>query len=63
MSVYIAHRRETSNAMDAPVHCELKRLHRLSQTVSANHRIPQAVRQGILDRHTSHTESLSPVGG
>jgi len=30
---------------------------RLSETVLANDRIPQAVRQGIPDRRTSHTES------
>ena len=30
---------------------------RLSKTVLANDRIPQAVRQGIPDRRTSHTES------
>jgi len=40
----------------------LKRLQRLSETVRANNRIPQAVRQGIPDRRTSHTESLSAIG-
>jgi len=34
----------------------------LSETVRANNRIPQAVRQGIPDRRTSHTESPSAVG-
>ena len=40
----------------------LKRLQRLSETVRANNRIPQAVRQGIPDRRTSHTESPSAMG-
>ena len=59
MSIYIVHRRETSNALNASVRCEQKRLQRLSETVPANNRIPQAVRQGIPDRRTSHTESPS----
>jgi len=53
------HRREISNALNASVRCEQKRLHKLSETVPANNLIPQAVRQGIPDRRTSHTE---PVG-
>ena len=38
------------------------RLQRLSETVPANNRIPQAVRQGIPDRRTSHTEIPSAIG-
>jgi len=34
----------------------------LSETVSAKNRIMQAVRQGIPDRRTSHTESPSAIG-
>jgi len=34
----------------------------LFETVPANNRIPQAVRQGIPDRRTSHTESASAIG-
>ena len=45
-SIYIAHRRETANALNASVRCEQKRLQGLSETVSANIRILQAVRQG-----------------
>ena len=56
------HRRETSNALNASVRCKQKRLKRLSETVPANNRIPQAVRQGIPDRRTSHTESPSAIG-
>ena len=55
-------RRETSNALNASVRCEQKRLQRLSETVLANNRIPQAVWQGIPDRRTSHTESQSAIG-
>ena len=51
-----------SNALNASVCCEQKRLQKLSETVPANNRIPQAVRQGIPDRRTSHTESPSPIG-
>jgi len=58
----MAHRRETSNALDASVRCEKKRLKRLSKIVPANNRIQQAVRQVIPDRRTSHTESLSAIG-
>ena len=47
--VYIAHRRETSNALNASVRCEQKRLQRLSETVPANNRVTQVVRQGIPD--------------
>jgi len=61
MSSYIAHPRKTSNALNASVHCEQKRLQRLSETVPANIRIPQAVRQGIPDLRTSHREA-SPSG-
>jgi len=60
-SIYIARRHETSNALNASVRCEQKRLQRLSQTVPANNRIPQAVWQGIPDRRTSHTESPSAI--
>jgi len=42
--------------------CEQKRLQRLSETVPFNNRILQAVRQGIPDRRTSHTESPSAIG-
>jgi len=38
-SIYIAHRRETSNALNASVRCKQKRLQRLSETVPANNRI------------------------
>jgi len=34
----------------------------LSETVPANNRILQAVRQGIPDRRTSHIESPSAIG-
>jgi len=34
----------------------------LYETVPANNRIPQAVRQGIPDRRTSHTEIPSAIG-
>jgi len=61
-SIYTAQRRETSNALNAPERCGQKRLQRLSETVPANNRILQAVRQGIPDRQTSHTESPSPIG-
>jgi len=60
--IYIAHRPETSNALNALVRCKQKRLQRLSETVPANNRIPQAVRQGIPDRQTSHIESQSAIG-
>ena len=55
------HRRETSNALNASVCCEQKRFRRSSETVPANNRIPQAVRQGIPDRPASHTESPSAI--
>ena len=42
----MAHRRETSNALDASVRCEKKRLKRLSKIVPANNRIAQAVPDG-----------------
>ena len=58
----MVHRRETSNALNASVHCEQKRLQRLSETVPINNQIPQAVRQGIPDRRTSHAESPSAIG-
>jgi len=60
--IYIAHRHETSNALNASLRCEQKRLQRLSETVPTNSRIPQAVRQGIPDRRTSHTESPLAIG-
>jgi len=40
----MAHRRATSNALNASVRCEQIRLQRLSETVRDNNRIPQAVR-------------------
>ena len=61
-SIYIAHRHETSNALNASVRCEQNCLQRLSETVLANNQITQAVRQGIPDRRTSHTESPSAIG-
>jgi len=60
-----SHRRETSNALNASVYVANRNsLQRLSKNVSvlAHNRIPQAVRQGILDQRTSHTESPSAVG-
>jgi len=60
--IYIAHHRETFNALNASVRCEQKRLQRLSETVPANNRIPQAVWQEIPDRRTSLTESPSAIG-
>ena len=42
-SIYMAHRRGTSNALNASVRCEQRRLQRLSETVPANNWIPQAV--------------------
>ena len=56
------HRRETSNALDASVRCEQKRLQRWSKIVSANNWITHADWQGIPDRRTSHTESPSVIG-
>ena len=56
------HRRETSNALNASIRCEQKRLQKLSENVPANNRIPQAVQQGIPDRRTSHTENPSAIG-
>jgi len=56
------HRRKTSNALNASVRCKQKRLKKLSETVPANNRIPQAVWQGIPDRRTSHTKSPSAIG-
>jgi len=47
---YIAHCRKTSNALNASVRCKQKCLQRLSETVPANNRIPQAVRYGIADQ-------------
>jgi len=47
--------------VDASVRRKQKRLQRLSKTVPANNRILQAVRQGIPDRWTSHTESPSAI--
>ena len=45
----------------ASVRCEQKRLQRLFETVPANNRIPQTVRQGMPDRRASHTESPSDI--
>jgi len=58
----MAHCHETSNAINASVRCEQKRLERLSETVPTNNWMPQAVRPGIPDRQTSHTESPSAIG-
>jgi len=55
------HRHETSNVLDTSGCCTQKHLQRLSETVPANNRIPQAVRQGIPDRRTSHTESPAAI--
>ena len=60
-SIYTAHRRETSDALNASVRCKQKRLQRLSETVLANNRIPQTVRQGIPDRRAGHTESPTAI--
>ena len=62
-SIYTAHRRETSDALNASVRCKQKRLQRLSETVPlpANNRIPQTVRQGIPDRRAGHTESPTAI--
>jgi len=62
MSIYIAYCRETSTTLNASVRCKQKRLQRLSETVPANNRIPQAVWQEIPDRPTSYTESPSVIG-
>jgi len=59
------HRRETSNALNASVRCEQKRLQRLSETVPANnHPILQAVRQGIPEVTVGLAEcnSILPLG-
>ena len=42
-SIYIVHRRETSNALNASVRCEQKRLQRLSETVPDSNRVTQVV--------------------
>ena len=55
----MVHRRETSNALNASVHCEQKHLQRLFETFPADNRIPQVVRQGIPDR--LFPDFLSPV--
>ena len=55
------HCRKTSNALNASVRCEQKRLQRLSETVPANNRITQAVGQGIPDQQGSHTECLLAI--
>jgi len=49
------------NALNASIRCEQKRLQRSSETVPANNRILQALRQGISDRRASHTESPSAI--
>ena len=58
MSSYIARPRKTSNALNATVRSEQKGLQRLSETVPANTRIPQAVRQGIQTDGPATTERL-----
>ena len=49
-SIYIKHHRETSNALNASVRCEQKRLQRLSETVPASNRISQAVNSRPMDQ-------------
>ena len=61
-SIYIAHRRETSNALNALVHCEQKRFQKLSETVPANNRIPQAVRQPAGNSRPMDQPHRKPVG-
>jgi len=48
--IYIAHRRETSNALNASVRCEQKRLKKLSETVPANNWIQQETAQLVLSQ-------------
>jgi len=61
MSIYIVHRRETSNALNASVRCKQKHLQRLSKTVPANNRILQDVRQEIPDQRDGHTKNPSTM--
>jgi len=56
MTIYIAHKRETSNALNALVRSKHKRFHMLPK-ISANSRITQVVWQGVPHRLTSHRES------
>ena len=49
-SIYIAHRHETSNALNALVRCKQKRFPRLSETVLANNRIHRPRRKGVASR-------------
>jgi len=50
------HKRETSNALYTLVQSEHKRFQMLSKCISANSRIAQVVRQGILHKSTSLEE-------
>jgi len=62
MSIYIAHKRETSNALYALVsRRKHKRFQMLPKCISANSGITQVVRQRVPHRRTSHRES--PSGG
>jgi len=45
MSIYIAHRRGTSNALYALVRCKQKRLYLFPETVSADGRVSQILWQ------------------
>ena len=54
MSIYTAHKRETSNALYALVRSKHKRFQMLPKCISANSRITQVVRQRVSHRRTSH---------
>jgi len=62
MLIYVAHKRETSNALSALVRSEHTRFHMLPKCISANSRITQVVRQRIPHLRTSYRESLSGSG-
>jgi len=62
MWTYIAHHHKTSNALGASVYRKEKCLQRSSKTVPTNNRIVQAVRYGIPDQWTSHTEKSLAIG-
>ena len=57
MTIYIAHKHETSNALNALVRSKHKRFDMLPKRISANSRITQVVRQGVPHWWTSHRES------
>ena len=59
MSIYTAHKHETSNALNALVRSKHKRFQMLPKSISANSRITQEVRQRVPHRRTSHRESPS----